>query len=73
MSVKSEKTAEPEEQRWKQKYYNHLDLLDKKTSDWQTLESILKKAVLRLSIAAEGQHVYGPASSPYPFDDEETG
>lgn len=56
MSVKSEKTAEPEEQRWKQKYYNHLDLLDKKTSDWQTLESILKKAVLRLSIAAEGQH-----------------
>lgn len=56
MSVKSEKTAEPEGPRWKQKYYDHLDLLDKKTSDWQTLESILKKSVLRLSIAAEGQH-----------------
>lgn len=56
MSVKSEKTAEPEGPRWKQKYYDHLDLLDKKTSEWQKLESILKKTVLRLSIAAEGQH-----------------
>lgn len=41
---------------WKQKYYDNLDQLDKKQSSWHTLESVLKKAVLRLSIAAEGQN-----------------
>lgn len=39
-----------------EKYRDHLDQLDKKENDWQALESILKKTVLRLSIAAEGQH-----------------
>jgi len=52
----SENTSEQDDQHWKQKYYDQLDLLDKKENDWQALESILKKAVLRLSIAAEGQH-----------------
>ena len=52
----SEKTSEQEIKHWKQKYYDHLDLLDQKENDWQALESILKKTVLRLSIAAEGQH-----------------
>jgi len=41
---------------WKQQYYEQLDLLDQKEKDWQSLESILKKTVLRLSITAEGQH-----------------
>jgi len=52
----SENTSEHELKRWKQKYYDHLDLLDKKEKDWDELKSILKKTVLRLSIAAEGQH-----------------
>ncbi len=52
----SENTSEQDAKHWKQKYYDQLDLLDKKENDWQGLESILKKAVLRLSIAAEGQH-----------------
>jgi len=41
---------------WKQKYYDNLDQLGKKQSSWDSLESVLKKAVLRLSIAAEGQN-----------------
>ena len=41
---------------WKQQYYDQLDLLDQKEKDWQALESVLKKTVLRLSITAEGQH-----------------
>ncbi len=53
----SENTSMQEVKDWKQQYYNHLDLLDQKEKDWQGLESILKKAVLRLSIAAEGQHM----------------
>ena len=52
----SENTAEQEAHRWKQQYYEQLDLLESKQKDWQNLEAILKKAVLRLSIAAEGQH-----------------
>ena len=52
----SEHTSEQDAKHWKQKYYDQLDLLDNKEHDWQALESILKKAVLRLSIAAEGQH-----------------
>jgi len=52
----SKNTSEQDHKRWKQKYYDHLDLLDKKEKDWQILESILKKSVLKLSIAAEGQH-----------------
>lgn len=51
-----ENTSEPESKRWKQQYYDQLDLLDRKEKDWQQLEDILKKTVLRLSIAAEGQH-----------------
>lgn len=41
---------------WKQKYYDQLDQLDKKEKDWAGLESILKKTVSRLSLAAEGSH-----------------
>ncbi len=49
-------TSDQEARNWKQQYYDHLDLLDKKEKEWLALESILKKTVLRLSIAAEGQH-----------------
>jgi len=52
----SRDTSDQDARRWKQQYYDHLDLLDRKEKDWQALESILKKTVLRLSIAAEGQH-----------------
>ncbi len=52
----SENTSRQEGKQWKQQYYDHLDLLDRKEEEWQTLESVLKKTVLRLSIAAEGQH-----------------
>lgn len=51
-----ETTSDQEGKRWKQQYYDHLDLLERKEKDWQKIESILKKTVLRLSIAAEGQH-----------------
>lgn len=47
---------EQEIRRWKQQYYDHIDLLERKERDWCDIESILIKAVLRLSIAAEGQH-----------------
>lgn len=52
----SDNTSDQEARNWKQQYYDHLDLLDRKEKDWQAVESILKKTVLRLSIAAEGQH-----------------
>jgi len=52
----SDNTSDQEARNWKQQYYDHLDLLDKKEKEWLALESILKKTVLRLSIAAEGQH-----------------
>ncbi len=49
-------TSDQEAKNWKQQYFDHLDLLDQKEKEWRALESILKKTVLRLSIAAEGQH-----------------
>lgn len=52
----SDKSSARDATKWKQKYRDNLDLLDKKQSDWQSLEAILKKAVLRLSITAEGQN-----------------
>lgn len=52
----SDNSANQDAKNWKRQYYDHLDLLDQKEKEWQTTESILKKAVLRLSIAAEGQH-----------------
>jgi diguanylate cyclase len=52
----SEYSSEQEVKRWKQQYYDHLDLLDQKEKDWQVVETVLKKAVIRLSLAAEGQH-----------------
>ncbi len=43
-------------EQWKQKYYDQLDRLEKKEQDWQNLETTLKRAISRLSLAAEGQH-----------------
>jgi len=43
-------------EQWKQKYYDQLDRLEKKEADWEKLESILKKTIGRLGLAAEGQH-----------------
>jgi len=43
-------------EQWKQKYYDQLDRLEKKEADWDKLESVLKKAIGRLGLAAEGQH-----------------
>ena len=43
------------EGQWKRKYYDQLDRLEKKEKQWGELEAVLKKAVGRLSLAAEGQ------------------
>lgn len=46
-----------EAQRWKQKYYDSLDALDnleKRQRAWDELETLLKKAVTRLGLAAMG-------------------
>lgn len=47
--------AEREEGRWKDKYFDQLDLMEKKEKSWGELEAVLKKAVGRVSLAAEGQ------------------
>lgn len=39
---------------WKQKYYDHLDHLEQKEQEWSSLETVLKRAIGRLSLAAEG-------------------
>jgi diguanylate cyclase len=44
------------EQHWKTKYYNQLDQLEKKEKEWSGLESVLKRAIGRLTLAAEGQN-----------------
>jgi len=43
-------------EQWKQKYYDQLDSLEKKESEWEKLETALKRTIGRLSLAAEGQH-----------------
>ncbi|MDH5485288.1 MAG: GGDEF domain-containing protein, partial [Gammaproteobacteria bacterium] len=43
-------------ERWKQKYYDQLDRLDEKEKEWGHLEAVLKKAIGRLTVAAEGQN-----------------
>ena len=43
-------------EQWKQKYYDQLDLLEQKEQQWVLLENTLKRALGRLSLAAEGQH-----------------
>jgi len=43
-------------EQWKQKYYDQLDRLEKKQTDWEQLEGTLKKTIGRLGLAAEGQH-----------------
>lgn len=42
-------------EQWKQKYYDQLDRLDQKEQNWDKLETILKRTISRLSLAAEGQ------------------
>ncbi len=49
-------TAKTDIEQWKQKYYDQLDRLEKKQSDWENLETTLKKTIGRLGLAAEGQH-----------------
>jgi len=49
-------TQDQDSKNWKQQYYNQLDTFDLKNKEWQEQETILKKTVLRLSIAAEGQN-----------------
>ena len=41
---------------WKKKYYDQLDRLDQKEKEWGNLESVLKRAIGRLSLAAEGNN-----------------
>jgi len=41
---------------WKGKYFDQLERLEKKEAGWEQLEATLKRAIGRLSIAAEGQH-----------------
>jgi len=44
-------------EQWKQKYYDQLDSLEQKESEWEKLEIALKRSIGRLSLAAEGQHI----------------
>ncbi|MCW8929975.1 MAG: GGDEF domain-containing protein [Gammaproteobacteria bacterium] len=39
---------------WKQKYYDSLDDLEKREKKWQSVEDLLKQAISRLTLAAEG-------------------
>lgn len=39
---------------WKRKYYDQLDRLDRKEEEWAKLEAVLRHAIGRLSLAAEG-------------------
>ena len=41
---------------WKQKYYDQLDNVERKEKDWKSLESMLKRAIGRLSLATEGRN-----------------
>ncbi|OUS07341.1 hypothetical protein A9Q90_05335 [Gammaproteobacteria bacterium 54_18_T64] len=41
---------------WKTKYFDQLERLEKREANWEQLETTLKRAIGRLSIAAEGQH-----------------
>ena len=41
---------------WKSKYFDQLERLETKEASWEQLEATLKRAVGRLSIAAEGQN-----------------
>ena len=41
---------------WKSKYFDQLEKLEKKEAGWEQLETTLKRAIGRLSIAAEGHH-----------------
>jgi diguanylate cyclase len=43
-------------EKWKGKYFDQLERLENKEADWAQLEATLKRAVGRLSIAAEGQN-----------------
>ncbi len=43
-------------EQWKKKYYDQLDALEQKEQDWEALETIFKRTISRLSLAAEGQH-----------------
>ena len=41
---------------WKKKFYDQLDLIEKKEGEWEKLEILLKRTIGRLSLAAEGNH-----------------
>lgn len=40
--------------RWKQKYYDNLEQLEKKEQRWRDVESLLRRGITRLSLAAGG-------------------
>ncbi|MCU7938369.1 MAG: diguanylate cyclase [gamma proteobacterium symbiont of Bathyaustriella thionipta] len=40
--------------KWKQKYYDSLDELERREKKWESLEDLFKQAISRLTIAAEG-------------------
>lgn len=48
------KDDEKKEQLWKSKYYDTLEKLDKKEKEWTRLESAMRSAMSRLSLAIDG-------------------
>ncbi len=40
--------------RWKQKYYDNLGQLESKEKQWRDIESLLRRGITRLSLAAGG-------------------
>lgn len=47
-------TSDQEEEQWRRKYLDHLDQAEKKEKEWAGIESVLKRAIGRLSVAAKG-------------------
>ncbi len=40
--------------RWKQKYYDNLEQLERQEKQWRDVESLLRRGIARLSLAAGG-------------------
>lgn len=50
----AESPADHSAEHWKKRYYDQLDRLEQKEAEWIELEAVLKRAIGRLSLAAEG-------------------
>lgn len=47
-------SGKPDSERWKQKYYDSLEQIEKKERQWQDVEGLLRRGIARLTLAARG-------------------